>query len=495
MTRIHLKHYFGIFGLLAALVAVTGCAPWNAQTRRVAESTPLPAPDAAYIESNRTNGSNYGCSFIEFDGKGGYLSFAQYQHARSILEKRKAKSNVLLVMYCHGWNNNAQSSDVIHFVSFLRHLADAGAIRSNGLRVEGVYLGWRGSQYLPVVTEQERSEDPQILQDFGGEIVDKKWHNSEPVGWLLSPAKYLSYWSIKDRAEFHVSRVPLARAVFGLAFTLKSPTEKSRNHRVFVLGHSFGALVLEQAIGQASVGLLASEWNREQHQARWPFDLIVFLNSAAPSLYAKQLGEFLEEDHRTTAKPRIVSLTSTGDWATGIFHPLGNADKRFAPDLQREYYPFGRAKSGTDPEHYPAVPAWRYYALTPGHNPFLINHQVQKDPSIAPPKLEDPDQIFGWNLSSHNPPKVFFTRSNGDGAIQGWRLVDLTDQADAGTRAALKLYASNYWIATVPPEIIRNHNDIWTPQCMEMLAGIYRTVEQLGMQPAAVHEGPGLRPD
>jgi hypothetical protein len=318
------------------------------------------------------------------------------------------------------------------------------------------------------------------------------------VGWLLSPARYLSYWSIKDRAEFHVSRVPLARAVFGLAFALKGPEEarKQRNHRVFVLGHSFGALVLEQAIGQASVGLLTSEWNRGQRQARWPFDLIVFLNSAAPSLYAKQLGEFLEEDHRLTAKPRIISITSTGDWATGIFHPIGNLDKRFAPDLQRRYYPFGVDKGGQHPERHPMVPAWKYYALTPGHNRFLINYQVEADPAASPPvNLRGPDAVFGWNLKRANPPKVFFTQSYDGGGIKAWKLRDLTDQADPANRDALKLYSSNYWIATVPPEIIRNHNDIWTPQCMEMLAGVYRTVEQLGQQPARERHGPGMRPD
>jgi hypothetical protein len=128
--------------------------------------------------------------------------------------------------------NNAQSGDVLHFVSFLRRLADSSSIRSQNLRVEGVYLGWRGAQYLPVIN-RTNDIDPQLHADFGAELTDPKWNNSNVTDTIISPARYLSYWSIKDRAEFHVSRVPLARAVFNLAFKLKSPTEEQngRHHR------------------------------------------------------------------------------------------------------------------------------------------------------------------------------------------------------------------------------------------------------------------------
>jgi hypothetical protein len=134
---------------------------------------------------------------------------------------------------------------------------------------------------------------------------------------------------------------------------------------------------------------------------RWPFDLIVFQNSAAPSLYAKQLGEFLQLDHKTSARPRIVSITSTGDWATGILHPLGNWAKRFAPDLQRRYHPFG--SSG------PAVPAWQYYDLTPGHNQYLINRVVERTTGSVPTGTNTEDTLFSRNLRADNPRNTFYT--------------------------------------------------------------------------------------
>jgi hypothetical protein len=466
-----------IFIEILLITLFPGCAPWNAQTRMVPRSEPVRPGASAYIESHRPDGHNYGCSFIEFDGKGGFLGFDQFSHALAVLSQRKEQSNVLLVIYCHGWNNNAQSGDVLRFVSFLRRLSDSSSIQSETLRVEGVYLGWRGSQYLPAVSKSDEATDPKLNTDFGGDLIDHQWNDSDLGDTILSPARYLSYWSIKDRAEFHVSRVPLARAVFSLAFTLKSPTElgKHRHHRVFVIGHSFGALLLEQAIGQASVGLITSEWNQKQNRdARWPFDLIVFLNSAAPSLYAKQLGEFLEDDHKTSARPRIISITSTGDWATGIVHPLGNWAKRFAPDLQREYHPYG--KTG------PTVAAWKYYDLTPGHNPYLINHVVEPIAGIPVTDLNGEDQIFSQNLRSDNPTDTFYTQRPGEKS-QAWRIRDLTERHPKTEEAAARRqYASNYWIVTVPPEIIKDHTDIWSNPPMEMLAGIYRISEQLSHQ-------------
>ena len=477
-----------LFAQIASILLLGNCAPWNVSTRKVSTAESIAPADSAYIESHRPNSANYGCSFIEFDGKGGFLDFGQFDHAVKVLDDRKKQSNVLLVIYCHGWNNNAQSGDVLHFVSFLRRLSDSNSIRSKEMRVEGVYLAWRGSQYLPVTTRTEEI-DPRLRADFGADLTDRTWNNSKAGDTILSPARYLSYWSIKNRAEFHVSRVPLARAVFALAFKLKSPTEEARGrrHRVFVIGHSFGALLLEQAIGQASVGLIASEWNQAKRDARWPFDLIVFLNSAAPSLYAKQLGEFLQFDRKTSARPRIVSITSTGDWATGFFHPLGNWAKRFAPDLQRPYHPHGNTG--------PVVPAWEYYDRTPGHNNYLINHVVVPTSGTGPPGKNTEDSLFSTNLRGDNPKNTFYTSSI-DGKIQSWVIQDLTNPgATDEAQQAIRRYASNYWIATVPPQIIKDHNDIWSAPAVEMLAGIYRIVEQLSALPPSERSAPAMGAD
>jgi hypothetical protein len=105
-------------------------ALWNVKTRYVSGEKSLTPSNSAYIESHRADGHNYGCSFIEFDGKGSFLGYDQFENSLKVLDTQKARSDVLLVIYCHGWMNNAQSEDVLHFVSVVRRLADSSSIRS-----------------------------------------------------------------------------------------------------------------------------------------------------------------------------------------------------------------------------------------------------------------------------------------------------------------------------------------------------------------------------
>jgi hypothetical protein len=175
-----------------------------------------------------------------------------------------------------------------------------------------------------------------------------------------------------------------------------------------------------------------------------------------------------------------VSITSTGDWATGILHPVGNWAKRFAPDLQRQYHPFGNAG--------PVVPAWQYYDLTPGHNQYLINRVVERTSGSVPAGLSTEDTLFSRNLRGDNPRDIFYTQLP-DGTVQPWIIREPSDPlAKLEAQQARRQYASNYWIATVPPQIMKDHLDIWSDPAMELLAGIYRIAEQLSTLPPPKQE-------
>jgi len=91
--------------------------------------------------------------------------------------------------------------------------------------------------------------------------------------------------------------------------------------------------------------------------------------------------------------------------------------------------------------------------------------------------------LFSRNLRGDNPRNIFYTQLP-DGTAQPWIIREPSDtQAKLEAHEARKQYASNYWIATVPPEIIKDHLDIWSDPPMEMLAGIYRIVDQLSLSP------------
>ena len=188
----------------------------------------------------------------------------------------------------------------------------------------------------------------------------------------------------------------MARAIFTYASGVKKYGELLRN-RVCVIGHSFGALLLERSLGQAMTGALTMEWWSDLESAATsttdpasapfapapdaavvharstedahgpeaqrpletgggtkdalasvrsklglPFDIILFVNSAAPAIYAKEMRDFLKA-HRSALThngnpaadiPVILSLTSTADQATGMLHPIGNILAPFSPSLQ-----------------------------------------------------------------------------------------------------------------------------------------------------------------
>jgi hypothetical protein len=103
-----------------------------------------------YIEGMAAAGVPISCSFIEFDERGDFLDFRQHLDCEARLKDLVDRGNkILLLIYCHGWKNSSQSGDVVAFNSFLSRFAASEEIQKSGLRVHGVYLGWRGNAFRP----------------------------------------------------------------------------------------------------------------------------------------------------------------------------------------------------------------------------------------------------------------------------------------------------------------------------------------------------------
>jgi hypothetical protein len=454
-------------------------------------STPK-AADARYIETNpMAGGKPYSCSFVEFDGRGDYIDFTQHQAAWGKVKELAEKNRLLLVQYCHGWKNNSQSGDVVEFNAFLRLLANSPDIQKQGFRVHGVYLSWRGNVFKPAV--DLGSKDAQAVRaDFGGEdIVNPRHHRKvPPLAWV---GEQLSYWGRKKAAEADVAGAPLARTVFACANVAKKRDERNL---VFVIGHSMGALLLEKSVGQAIVGQLAAEnpWFDEQAVSKvnpTPFDLMMFVNSAAPSTHSKQLSDVLWGHQRALKKmkpappphadaPLIMSVTSEADSATGKIHPLGNLLAGFSPSLQR-WHKEVLQKEG---EKKAAIHQSYYYRRTPGHNPLLVDHWVV--PEIAPSR-EVPcatcEEVLRDNLrldAELGDAALFFTTpKDTQSGTKAWRVSDKVPvHAKKDWERVKGLLPvdrqSNYWTIRCPQELIGGHNDIWSAQAMEMYAALYR---------------------
>lgn len=497
------------------IILLTGCAANGVALRSPSPNNPSTAT-SSYIET-RSNEIHFSCSFVEFDERGDFLDFAQHKACTDKIEELGPKT--LTVIYCHGWKNNAQSADVLEFNSFLGKLAQSKDVKDAGIRVHGVYLGWRGNLFRPYIDEKSR-EYQETRTWYGAPIVDKAHHRT----WFFPGVipETFSYWSRKGAAEDHVSGLPIARAIFTYASAAKGYGHCTGNP-VIVIGHSFGALMLEQSLGQAMTGALVLNWwgenvGKKSPLPPLPFDLVLFVNSAAPSIYAKEMRDFLAADRAALGReastlqdaPVIVSVTSTADWATGKIHPIGNMFAPFASSLKRNYTSGIFGNSRVDPAtmsvtpRHAAIRQSRFYTRTPGHQPYLINHWIVRQPESVPPVDRDEAAVFGANLSGNGLPPDEFLTSRSRYPAARWKISDRPPPPEEPVKLDhldLSMRRSNYWIVSCGKEIINSHNDIWSTNAMEMYAAIFRAVasrrgpvknnqaviEQLASKPAATN--------
>ena len=436
------------------------------------------ASESYYIESAPSASQRFSCSFVEFDGMGDYLLFEQHQDAWEQTLLLAKDTSVLLVIYCHGWQNNSQSADVLRFNAFLCQLASTEWVLKKGWRVHGVYLAWRGASMKPDLSSgDDRALDNKLKQLFGTRIVDLRWSQWLPA-WAAFVPQQLTYWGRKTAAENDVSGAPISRTVFSLGYALKRHRSE-HDHHVILIGHSMGALMMEQSLANACMSKVMADWPwfsdlqpPGQDEMVLPFDVVLLLNSAAPSIYAKEMRDFLAADYavrKASGFPRpdgpvIISVTSEGDLATGVAHRIGNAFSFFSPKLQRAYADREEGR----------VYQSSFYSMTPGHNPLLINRQIKL--------VEAPPMPAGVDLFEVNRRPVpgidccFYTSARHPGqAPQAWCIERV--QTTASKVGPSWRDKANYWIISVPKALIRNHGDIWSQQSMEMMVGLWRIAD------------------
>lgn len=454
-----------------------------------------------YLIESKTD-PQYSCSFIEFDGLGDYLLFEQHQQWK-YLAKLCEDQFVFLVLYCHGWKNNAQSGDVLRFNSFLSRLSKSNEIRSKGLRVHGVYLSWRGNVVAPQVPLNDSNQFyEETLRDFGKPIVDKNLIRKR--GFPFSIPETLAYFNRKKGAEHFVSGVPMARSIWAYADLVKKSKKTGWGSRVAVIGHSFGALMLEQTLSQSIVGTLSAKWpwfgesEIENAIDALPFDMLLFVNSAAPSIYAKAMRDFLVAhrsalDHANmpgSAVPTIISLTSRNDKATKMAHAVANSLSKFKPRLQRIYKRFVLTPDASV-KHTP-VHQSEFYRRTPGHNPLLLNRWINRDRSGVEPPEGAAEDLVSWNFENYTSlSQPFFTKENGASKADAWQIGTAPeDPAELKFRGDVvePFDNSNYWIMRCDPEIIDGHGGVWSDPAMQTYAALFAVSEAMKKPPKPPEE-------
>jgi hypothetical protein len=392
----------------------------------------------------RTESDPYNLAFIEFDEKGDFWDREQLGYAYKQIEKlsRNSSKPPLLFIYIHGWQNNAsdKTSDVANFRGLLSRLARNSQISSN-YQVFGVYLGWRG------------------LLVPGG---------TGPFSQALYFVPHeSSFWSRKNTAT-RVAGEPMSEAIFAMVHAARKSSPRART---VLIGHSFGALVLEKTLAQAlPASFYAQEDSGGGHsKVLPPADMILLLNSASESIYAKELSDMFRRAHFTgdisSRRPLILSITSEGDTATGNLFPIGTGLSN-AFGTFREYQRTQKFDGAAT-----RVNQSRFFTTTPGWNNELVSHRVEclnpqelklvTNPNGNQAASASLDRAFNINLSHPNANLLTFC-TEPEGHQIWWEI-----------KPENNFKQTPYWIIKVPKEIIPDHTGIWFDSSLDMMAALY----------------------
>jgi len=291
-----------------------------------------PAGDAV---SGPNAGSGPCIAFVEYNDKGKHYHDQedQIESAAALVQKAiddDPQHQPIIVGFVHGWKHNAtpgkgghegitewppEDSNIQGLEHVLNYLyrcyyadphinstcligqrSTAGA-NVQGHVVVGIYFGWYGADISPY------------------------W----PV------AQQISVYSRGGEADKVAQAAALSRDLARLSH-IAHPSPKPEHEPMFVLvGHSFGARLLEQAITEPME-------TRIMQQIKEPSlptfaDLVLYVNSAAPAKDGMDMLQFLAK-HKvsynktggdSSPEPLLAAITTPADAATGIAFTLANA--------------------------------------------------------------------------------------------------------------------------------------------------------------------------
>lgn len=299
------------------LAACTPTDPYRTALPKPPPECPLSSSKAYPTEcqtSRHEHTKDYDLLFVEFDDQGLlYPTRSQNtlttwpQQINEVMELlhelvQPYKDNISFYVFVHGWKHNASSED--ENVQGFREALQAAALAEQAShvphRVIGIYIAWRG------------------------------------LSATMEPFLELSFWERKATALYVAQgsvRHLLAR-LKGFQHDINCPQPSACSKRdpgrdprpqarFIMIGHSFGGLILFNAISEALIDSLTPESG--EPAVRFG-DMVILLNPAFEASRYTPLHRIVSDPKRQFARyqaPILVSITSTADWATGLAFPFG----------------------------------------------------------------------------------------------------------------------------------------------------------------------------
>jgi len=371
----------------------------------------------------------YRLTFIEFSDRGEMFDARQLDRALEEIAAAKrdaaARSSAartlrpVVAVFVHGWKNNA--SDSSGNVWGFRQVLAGLSLQYSPAPIVGVYIGWRGA-----------TVSAPFLEEF---TFFDRHRRSQSVAVPQMPDAF--------------------RRVMQAA---KGPTYEDRSTVSVLVGHSFGGAVLETALTQGLSDEVVTA-RQQQRPIRWPADLIVLLNEAQE---AERSYPFIDTlvanvtarppcaapgEERETLRPAVISISSTGDYATRAFFPAAQLLTRL---FHRPSY------HGPDPMGVGS--ATSLYFSTTAHTGALRSHLLGRadDPQIL-------DALKQCN------PAVDTTLFDNTANIHYY----IVERPASKNRTP-------YWVMHMPPSIVPDHSTIFTPVFRQFLVTLIAQALEIG---------------
>jgi len=376
--------------------------------------------------------------FVELDDHGLFWSDKQLPASMKMIEAAGEPNGAIVAVFVHGWLNNARYPDQDNF--------DLNNFKNDVLMVM--------SQHETVAARREGRPRRNVVGVYGA------WRGKS----LSGPLFFLSFYDRKDAAL----RVADTQATVTLR-SLIAKTRENPHSQIIVVGHSFGGLITERAIGPVLItdAMRAQTGAATETLLKDAPDLVILVNPAtnatralgdvwtlkeSPELTPRRRTIFHAAGQALTRSPLIVSITSATDQATGIAFP-------FAEYLDSIFQSF-RGWGGTPMNG--VFPSERtVYAKTMGHLPQIWSHDVNFT------------QLPETGVDAATEP----AKPCPEGAASGEICFVVGNDMFAMTPRNPRFNDTHYWIMQVPKTIINGHSDVWNPVWVNMLIGM---MESLG---------------
>ena len=453
-----------IVAMVVGVVAVSGCVsqqryrfitnqPECFSRDRTPGQDPVPGngPGAGKWPSLDCSHSFFKAGFIEFDEDGKALDPTQLQKVLKLIEFEKGRipgGKVITLLYVHGWKNNAdevqpgeKAKDVEKFKTAMTELGyrSREAAPDSPVPVIGVYMGWRGKS-----------------------LMGPDWFT------------FVSYWPRRNTAN-RVGDGPNFADSVNAVINTSNGSVAGDSSRVVLVGHSFGARVLEHAVETDKIKLY-EEPAKGGATVSPRVDLVLYVNSANDARLSMRRVDLLQKSGLTVRRsdfdqaacatnpqgpacgeyPLLVAITSRGDSATKYLLPVANTlnqDKGVkdppVPNAELEYL-----------DEVPSVGKFKKVAA--GHFPFLQSHIVEE---VSCPATGQP-------VCAAGDQKCFAFRGRGDcpacykASLRPSRTVE-------GKPAPLTAFNQTpFWIMDTDSRIVKDHGDIWNLNFVEMLGAL-----------------------